>query len=82
MAVPMGPPLRHLGLVPPEEGPRFAWSGTLCGYLGLGRQPARRPPCIRTDSRSELACDAFRCGGCCTLLLYEALEPCDQIFEL
>jgi len=38
--------------------------------------------CIRTDSRSELACDAFRCGGCCTLLLYEAPEPCDQAFEL
>ena len=37
---------------------------------------------IRTDSRSELACDGFRCGCCCTLLLYEALEPCDQIFEL
>jgi hypothetical protein len=37
---------------------------------------------IRTDSRSELACDAFRCGCCCTLLLYKALEPCDQIFEL
>ena len=47
---------------PPEEEPRFAWSGTLCGYLGLGRQPAGRPPCIRTDTRSELACDAFlRC---------------------
>ena len=67
---------------PPAEEPRFAWPGTLCGYLGLGRQPARRPPCIRTDTRSELACDAFRRGGCCTLLLYEALEPCDQIFEL
>jgi hypothetical protein len=35
-----------------------------------------------TDARSELACDAFRCGGCCTLLLYEALGPCGQIFEL
>ena len=35
-----------------------------------------------TDARSELACDAFRCGSCCTLLLYEALEPCGQIFEL
>jgi len=34
------------------------------------------------DARSELACDGFRCGCCCTLLLYEALEPCDQIFEL
>ena len=36
---------------------------------------------IRTDTRSELACDAFRRGGCCTLLLYEALEPWDQDFE-
>ena len=35
-----------------------------------------------TDARSELACDAFHCGGCCTLLLYEALEPRGQIFEL
>jgi hypothetical protein len=67
---------------PPEEEPRCAWPGTLGGYLGLGRQPARRPPCIRTDSRSELACDAFRCGCCCTLLLYEPLELCDQIFDL
>src|ERR1039457_2950077 len=37
---------------------------------------------IRTHTRSELACDAFRCGCCCPLLLYEALEPCGQIFEL
>ena len=36
----------------------------------------------RTDARSELACDGFRCGGCCTLLLYRGLERCDQIFEL
>ena len=36
---------------------------------------------IRTDARSELACGGFRCGGCCTLLLYETLEPCDQDFE-
>jgi hypothetical protein len=35
---------------PPEKEPRFAWPGTLCGYLGLRRQPARRPPCIRTVS--------------------------------
>ena len=31
---------------------------------------------IRTGVR------CFRGGGCCTLLLYEALEPCDQVFEL
>ncbi len=67
---------------PPEERAPFAWSGALCGYLRLGRQPARRPPDIRTDSRSELACDAFRSGCCCTLLLYQALEPCGQAFEL
>ena len=36
---------------------------------------------IRRNTRSELACDGFRCG-CCTLLLYEALESCDHIFEL
>ena len=24
----------------------------------------------------------FHCGGCCTLLLYRDLEPCDRIFEL
>ena len=67
---------------PPEEKLRFAWPGTLCGHLGLRQQLTRRPPCIRTDSRSELACVAFRGGYCCTLLLYEALEPCDHIFEL
>ena len=67
---------------PPEEEPRFAWSGTLCGYGGLWRQPARRPPGIRTNTRSELACDGFRCGCCCTLLLYQALEPWARVFEL
>ena len=38
--------------------------------------------CIRMDARSELACDAFRSSCCCTLLLYEPLEPCDRDFEL
>ena len=37
---------------------------------------------IRTDARSELACDGFRCGGCCTLLLYEPLEPWARAFQL
>ncbi len=37
---------------------------------------------VRMDARSELACDGFRCGCCCTLLLYRGLERCDQIFEL
>jgi hypothetical protein len=37
---------------------------------------------VRTDARSELACDAFRSGCCCTLLLYKALEPWGRDFEL
>ena len=37
---------------------------------------------VRMDDRSELACDGFRCGCCCTLLLYRGLEPYDQIFQL
>jgi hypothetical protein len=36
----------------------------------------------RLQARSELACDGFRCGCCCTLLLYQALEPWAQDFEL
>jgi hypothetical protein len=60
---------------PSEEGPRFAWSGALCGYLGLGRQPVRRPPGIRTDSRAEQACDALRRGCSPQLLLYLAAVP-------
>ena len=36
---------------------------------------------IGRDTRSELACDGFRCGGCCTLLLYQALDPWAQDFD-
>ena len=55
--------------------------------LNLGLYPAQTAAgqavvFIRTDARSELACDGFRCGCCCTLLLYQALEPWARDFEL
>jgi hypothetical protein len=75
------PPHRHVGLR------RRRKSLVLPGQPNLGLYSAQTAAgqaavFIRTDSRSELACDAFRCGCCCTLLLYETREPYDQIFEL
>ena len=60
----------------------FCLVSPIWAYIQLRPQPARAAVFIRTDSRSELACDAFRFGCCCTLLLYETREPYDQIFEL
>ena len=67
---------------PPEEERRFAWSGPILGSYPAQTAADQAAVFIRTDARSELACDAFRGGCCCTLLLYQALEPWAQDFEL
>ena len=67
---------------PLEEEPRLAWSGPIWGSSPAQATADQAAAVIRTDTRSELACDAFRGGGCCTLLLYETLKLCGQVFEL
>jgi hypothetical protein len=69
---------------------RLAPTGKLMSCLVSGtpgllrtHSAADRPSAIiRAEAGSELACDAFRSGCCCTLLLYQALEPWAQDFEL
>jgi len=68
--------------VPHEEEPRFAWSGSLWAYLQAQVAADQTAAVSRAEASSDLACDDFRRGGCCTLLLYEALEPWARYFEL
>ena len=69
-AAPMGATSPAPRPAPPEEEPRFAWSGALCGYLGVGRQPAGRPPAsARTPDpnwRAMLFAAAAAVLCCCT----------------
>jgi len=66
---------RHLTDTPACAAAGRASSCLVRRYLGLSPAPEAADQAavvIRTDTRSELACDAFRQGCCCTLLPYFA----------
>jgi hypothetical protein len=79
--VPMRASHVDLGQGPREEEQRLAWSGSLSTYLrarAVADRLPHRPPAsqIRTGVRR------FSPRHCCTLLLYQTLEPLAQVFEL
>jgi len=69
-AVPMGATSLTRRSAPQQEGPIFAWSGKLCGYLRLRPQPTRPPPSsARTPDpnwRAMLFAAAAAVLCCCT----------------